>query len=203
MEMDHPGPGRCARPYETMIQDDARAKNKNSEPDHLAVLLHPRMSNPRINFDLIMNVSGVDMTGDYRTMASTQHQREEQHGDKWGDELPFDPLNDDDDDVDDMLPDRRPSSLREFFTAFWVEFRSLVLELIQYTRAKTWKKKIFTILVTGCSFLVFYDLFFGGFIVHHLESFIFWMSVHSSSAVLAFIVIFVVATCEYRWGGVR
>ena len=161
------------------------------------------------NFDLV-HLSGVDMTGDYRTMmeqenmASTQHQYE-QHGHKWGEEVPFHPLHHSapEDDGDDMLPDRRPASLRVFFTAFWVEFRSLVRELIQYTRAKTWKKKICTMLVTGCSLLVFYDLFFGGFIVHHLESFIFWMSVHSSSAVLAFIVIFVVATCEYRWGEMR
>ena len=148
------------------------------------------------------------MTGNYRTMmeqenmTSTQHPNEQQQRHPWG-EIPFRPLdhpaaiND-----DDMFPeDHRPSSLREFFTAFWVEFRSLVHELIQYTRAKTWKKKIFTMLVTACSLLVFYDLFFGGFIVQHIERFILWMSVHSSSAVLAFIVIFVVATCEYRSEG--
>jgi hypothetical protein len=99
--------------------------------------------------------------------------------------------------LEDLPPDQRPSNLQEFFSAFWMELGELIRELIQYARAKTWKKKILTVLVSACSILVFYDLFFGDYILQYLEEFIFWMSVHSAIAVLAFVVLFVVATRKY------
>lgn len=88
----------------------------------------------------------------------------------------------------------RPTSLGEFFRDFWSELKSLILELIDYGRKKTWKKKLMTIFLMVSSALVFYDLIFGSFIISHLEDFINWMTLHPSYAVVAFVSIFVVCT---------
>ena len=91
-----------------------------------------------------------------------------------------------------------PSSLRQFFHEFWLEFQSLLVELLEYGRTKSWKKKLLTVLLCVASILVFYDLLFGDFIVSHLEHFVHWMANHSASAVVAFVVIFVISTRKSR-----
>ncbi len=96
--------------------------------------------------------------------------------------------------IEDMT--HRPTSLREFFPGLWSEFRSLAEELIQYGKAKSWKKKVLTVLVTATSAIVFYDLLFGDYICDRIEYFVNWMTEHSATAVLAFIALFVVSTCK-------
>ena len=90
----------------------------------------------------------------------------------------------------------RPTSLREFFHDFGRELKSLVVELIDYGKNKTWKKKLMTAFLMISSALVFYDLIFGRRIISLLEGFIHWMTAHPSYAVIAFVSLFVVCTCE-------
>jgi hypothetical protein len=82
------------------------------------------------------------------------------------------------------------------FQEFSEELKELVQDLLEYTKAKTWKKKCMAVLLCLSSVLVFYDLIFGKYIIEWLHTFILWMSVHSIEAVFAFIGIFVVATCK-------
>lgn len=98
--------------------------------------------------------------------------------------------------IDDMSAFQRPTSLRDFFKAFTEEARELLQELIEYSKAKTLKKKLLTVLVSVSSMLVFYDLLFGKIIITYLQHFILWMSNHHATAVLAFVALFVVATCK-------
>ena len=104
----------------------------------------------------------------------------------------------DDDDDDALSTESRPTSLREFFRGFSSEFQSLLEELIQYGKAKSWKKKILTVLVMTTSALVFYDLLFGDYIIDHLEHFVQWMTEHCAEAVVAFIALFVISTRKYN-----
>jgi hypothetical protein len=85
-----------------------------------------------------------------------------------------------------------PSRRQELFA----ECGDLFLDLLQYGRAKTWKKKLMTLTLCLSSLYVFYDLLFGGNIVVWLRAFILWMADHSIVAVFAFIGIFVVSTRE-------
>jgi hypothetical protein len=80
---------------------------------------------------------------------------------------------------------------------FWNELKSLIKELIEYARYKSWKKKVLTAVVSVASVVVFWDLIFGEHIVSWLEEFVLWMTYHPSEAVFAFVAIFVVSTCEY------
>eukprot|EP00934_Nitzschia_sp_Nitz4_P007370 Nitzschia sp. Nitz4//scaffold238_size30058//28406//29867//NITZ4_008008-RA/size30058-augustus-gene-0.20-mRNA-1//-1//CDS//3329543555//7360//frame0 len=86
------------------------------------------------------------------------------------------------------------SSLGVFFAEFWDEFTSLITELIAYSKAKTWKKKVLTFFLGVSGPLVLYDLFFGHYIVDILAAFIHWMTNHSTYAVISFVGIFVVST---------
>ncbi|KAG7352386.1 SNARE associated golgi protein [Nitzschia inconspicua] len=80
------------------------------------------------------------------------------------------------------------------FQEFSEELSGLVNDLMDYSKAKTWKKKVMAVALCLSSVLVFYDLIFGKYIVQWLHDFILWMSTHSIEAVFAFIGIFVVAT---------
>ena len=82
---------------------------------------------------------------------------------------------------------------------FMAELKFLFKDLIEYSKAKTWKKKILTVVVGIISALVFYDLLFGkqDFIVTWLRSFIVWMTTHHAAAVFAFVGIFVVSTLAF------
>jgi hypothetical protein len=82
------------------------------------------------------------------------------------------------------------------FQEFWDELKDLIRDLLEYSKAKTWKKKILAVTLCCSSVLVFYDLFFGGLIVTWLHASMMWMTHNSAMAVLAFVAIFVVATCE-------
>ena len=77
---------------------------------------------------------------------------------------------------------------------FWDELKDLIKDLLEYGKAKTWKKKILAVTLCCSSVLVFYDLIFGHFIVEWLHAFMVWMTQHTAYAVLAFVAIFVVAT---------
>ena len=79
---------------------------------------------------------------------------------------------------------------------FVQECRSLATEMMEYAKYKCWKKKVLTAVVSIASILVFWDLLFGGYIVHYLHKFVVWMTKHSIEAVFAFIGIFVISTCE-------
>lgn len=79
---------------------------------------------------------------------------------------------------------------------FFAECKELLMDLIEYGRAKTWKKKLMAVALCLSSLLVFYDLLFGGYIVQWLRAFILWMAEHSMGAVFAFIGIFVISTRE-------
>uniref|UniRef100_A0A7S4EQQ7 VTT domain-containing protein n=1 Tax=Pseudo-nitzschia australis TaxID=44445 RepID=A0A7S4EQQ7_9STRA len=85
--------------------------------------------------------------------------------------------------------------LKEFTT----EFKSLLVDLIEYGKAKTWKKKLLTVILCGISALVFYDLFYGkqDCIVTQLHSFVVWMTTHHTAAVFAFVGIFVLSTLAF------
>jgi hypothetical protein len=89
------------------------------------------------------------------------------------------------------------------FQEFTQELSELIQDLMEYTKAKTWKKKVMAVVLCLSSVLVFYDLIFGHLIIEWLHRFILWMSLHSIEAVFAFLAIFVVATCKYlkerRW----
>jgi hypothetical protein len=100
---------------------------------------------------------------------------------------------------DDSQEQQRPimASLGQFFREFNTEFKELVAELMEYSKAKTWKKKVMAVVLCVSSLLVFYDLFFGSIILQQLEHFILWMTRHSSLAVLAFVGIFVISTRKY------
>ena len=104
--------------------------------------------------------------------------------------------HDNNEEEDALSTESRPTSLREFFQGFWSELQSLTHELIQYSKAKSWKKKVLTVLVMTTSVLVFYDLLFGDYIIDRLEHFIQWMTENSTKAVVAFIALFVVSTCK-------
>ena len=82
---------------------------------------------------------------------------------------------------------------------FTREFKSLLADLIEYSRAKTWKKKVLTVILFILAALVFYDLFFGNhnFIVTWLHSFVIWMTTHHTASVFAFVGIFVVSTLAF------
>ncbi|KAL3920397.1 MAG: hypothetical protein SGILL_003285 [Bacillariaceae sp.] len=80
------------------------------------------------------------------------------------------------------------------FQEFWAELKDLIVDLLEYCRAKTWKKKLLTVLLCIIFVLVFYDLIFGHYIIQWLHAFIVWMTSHLTWAVLAFVAIFVVAT---------
>jgi hypothetical protein len=82
------------------------------------------------------------------------------------------------------------------FQDFSEELAELVQDLLEYSKAKTWKKKCMALTLFLSSILVFYDLIFGEYIVQFLKIFILWMSVHSIEAVFAFVGTFVVATCK-------
>lgn len=91
----------------------------------------------------------------------------------------------------------RPTSLNEFFQDFWTELKALIIELIEYGRKKTWKKKLMTAFLMISSALVFYDLIFGNMIIGILEDFVFWMTSNPTFAVAAFVAIFVVCTRKF------
>jgi hypothetical protein len=97
-------------------------------------------------------------------------------------------------------PTSSPRILRRKTTRFQVfseELSELVQDLLEYSKAKTWKKKCMALILCLSSILVFYDLLFGEYIVQFLKIFILWMSVHSIEAVFAFVGTFVVATCKW------
>lgn len=85
------------------------------------------------------------------------------------------------------------------FREFTTELKYLFSDLIEYGKAKTWKKKILTVLLCLISMLVFYDLLFGkqDYIVTWLHSFIVWMTTHHTAAVFAFVGIFVLSTLAF------
>lgn len=89
------------------------------------------------------------------------------------------------------------------FQEFSKELSELVQDLLDYSKAKTWKKKCMAVVLALLSVLVFYDLLFGKYIIGWLHTFILWMSVHSIEAVFAFIGIFVVATCTCDEGNAQ
>ena len=82
---------------------------------------------------------------------------------------------------------------------FKTELKGLAADLIEYGKAKTWKKKILTFIFCIISMLVFFDLIFGrqDFIITWLHSFIVWMTTHHAAAVFAFVGIFVVSTLAF------
>jgi len=84
-------------------------------------------------------------------------------------------------------------------TEFKTEFKSLFVDLVEYGKAKTWKKKILTVFLCVISMVVFYDLLFGrqDYIITWLHSFIIWMTTHHTAAVFAFVGIFVVSTLAF------
>jgi len=92
-------------------------------------------------------------------------------------------------------PSKRSSRVKEFTT----ELKSLLVDIIEYSKAKTWKKKLLTVVLFVISTLVFYDLFFGrqDYIVSWLHSFVVWMTTHHALAVFAFVGIFVVSTLAF------
>ncbi|VEU37421.1 unnamed protein product [Pseudo-nitzschia multistriata] len=96
---------------------------------------------------------------------------------------------------DTESPPTEPTRWQEFTT----ELKSLLVDLIKYGKAKTWKKKILTAVLFVVSVLVFYDLFFGkqDFIVTWLHAFVLWMTTHQASAVFAFVGIFVLSTLAF------
>lgn len=87
------------------------------------------------------------------------------------------------------------SRLKEFTT----ELKYLFADLVEYGKAKTWKKKILTVLLCVVSMVVFYDLLFGrqDYIITWLHSFIVWMTTHHAAAVFAFVGIFVLSTLAF------
>jgi uncharacterized membrane protein YdjX (TVP38/TMEM64 family) len=84
-------------------------------------------------------------------------------------------------------------------TEFTTELKYLFADLVEYGKAKTWKKKILTVLLLIVSMLVFYDLLFGrdDYIVTWLHAFIVWMTTHYAAAVFAFVGIFVLSTLAF------
>jgi len=89
-----------------------------------------------------------------------------------------------------------PTSRLKEFTE---ELKFLFTDLIEYSKAKTWKKKILTVLLCIVGMLVFYDLLFGkqDYIVTWLHAFIVWMTDHSAAAVFSFVGIFVLSTLVF------
>lgn len=85
------------------------------------------------------------------------------------------------------------------WSELWTELKSLLKDLVEYGKAKTWKKKIVTVLFGVISMLVFYDLLFGkqDYIVTWLHAFIVWMTSHHAAAVFAFVGIFVLSTLAF------
>jgi hypothetical protein len=79
---------------------------------------------------------------------------------------------------------------------FTSELKFLFKDLIEYGKAKTWKKKLLTVIMCICSMVVFYDLLFGkqNYIVTWLNLFIVWMTQHHTQSVFAFVGIFVLST---------
>jgi len=75
----------------------------------------------------------------------------------------------------------------------------LLVDLIRYGKAKSWKKKVLTVILFFISVTVFYDLLFGrqDYIITWLHSFIVWMTTHHTAAVFAFVGIFVVSTLAF------
>jgi uncharacterized membrane protein YdjX (TVP38/TMEM64 family) len=84
-------------------------------------------------------------------------------------------------------------------TEFKAELKYLFADLVEYSKAKTWKKKILTVLLCIVSMVVFYDLLFGrnDYIVTWLHAFIVWMTTHHAAAVFAFVGIFVLSTLAF------
>ena len=82
---------------------------------------------------------------------------------------------------------------------FKAELKSLFWDLVEYAKAKTWKKKILTVLVFLVACWVFYDLLFGrqDFIITWLHAFIVWMTGHQMAAVFAFVGIFTLSTLAF------
>ncbi|MGK3740322.1 MAG: hypothetical protein ACI90V_007172 [Bacillariaceae sp.] len=83
---------------------------------------------------------------------------------------------------------------------FTIELKYLFKDLIEYGKAKTWKKKLLTVILFICSMVVFYDLIFGkqNYIVTWLHLFIVWMTKHYILSVFAFVGIFVLSTRKSR-----
>ena len=93
----------------------------------------------------------------------------------------------------------REAAIGMRWNEFKAELKSLFVDLVEYSKAKTWKKKILTVLVCAISGLVFYDLLFGkqDFIITWLHAFILWMTTHHAAAVFAFVGIFVLSTLAF------
>ena len=77
------------------------------------------------------------------------------------------------------------------------EVCDLFHELVHYTKTKSWKKKVLTVVVCASSLFVFADLLFFGNIRRWLDAFIFWMGDHIVEGIVAFIGLFVVTTRTY------
>lgn len=80
----------------------------------------------------------------------------------------------------------------------WYELKDLTVELIDYVRYRSWRKKLLTGFLIACAGLVFYDLIFGNYIVNWLAVFVAWMVENPVLGVFAFIATFVVATRKSR-----
>lgn len=95
--------------------------------------------------------------------------------------------------------DDKPPTEPTRFDEFRTECKSLLFDLIEYSKAKTWKKKVLTVIFFVVSSLVFYDLFFGKqeYIYTWLQVFIVWMTTHHTGAVFAFIAIFTLSTLAF------
>jgi len=98
-----------------------------------------------------------------------------------------------------QTPSQEEATVSSRLTEFKAELKYLFADLVEYSKAKTWKKKILTFLLCTVSMVVFYDLLFGrdDYIVTWLHAFIVWMTTHHAAAVFAFVGIFVLSTLAF------
>jgi hypothetical protein len=116
--------------------------------------------------------------------------------------LPQDNNNNHSDGIDNNTSNTPPLQTTSSFNKsyrlneFTSELKFLFKDLIEYGKAKTWKKKVLTVIMCICSMVVFYDLLFGkqNYIVTWLNLFIVWMTQHHTQSVFAFVGIFVLST---------
>ena len=76
--------------------------------------------------------------------------------------------------------------------------KTLFAELFEFAKHRNWKKKLLTVVIVTSSVGVFIDLIFFGNIQSVLVTFLKWMADHTTLAVFAIILMFVVSTRKYH-----
>jgi uncharacterized membrane protein YdjX (TVP38/TMEM64 family) len=94
---------------------------------------------------------------------------------------------------DDSADDASTTS-QSSISQWRTDISHFIVELIHFTRNRSWKKKLLTVVIFGSSVYVLLDLLFLGHVDEFLYECLEWVSEHPASAVACFLLLLIICT---------